>query len=323
MDKYNDYMDGEKQKARTPKDPQGKHWVFTINNYTEADKLALDTKAKDASTYLIYGEEIGDENGTPHYQGYIELRDKGMRTGQVCTLLGGRASVRIARGNSQHNKTYCSKQGTNIVEYGIPSVTGPQRIQRDWVEIKKLAIENKLDEIEPQAYVQHYNTLKTIARDHQIPAPHLTGEHENEWHWGPSRTGKSHYARTTWPDAYIKTMDQWWCGYTDQETVIIEDVGPYNVKHTRDFKIWADMWNFPADQKNRAAVRIRPKRIIVTSNYKIEDIWGHTPTELEPMLERFKVIYHGKLKKYDDTDVVAEVVETPPQTNEYYNIISE
>lgn len=36
---------------------------------------------------------------------------------------------------------------------------------------------------------------------------------QNEWHYGPTGTGKSRHVRTKYPDAYIKSNTKWWCGY--------------------------------------------------------------------------------------------------------------
>lgn len=49
---------------------------------------------------------------------------------------------------------------------------------------------------------------------------------ENEWHWGPTGTGKSHTVRTAYPDAYLKTNTKWWDGYQKEDVVIIEELGP-------------------------------------------------------------------------------------------------
>lgn len=50
-----------------------KHWVFTLNNYTEEDICAL----CQCSRFEAYSfqEEIGEE-GTPHLQGYVRMRKK-------------------------------------------------------------------------------------------------------------------------------------------------------------------------------------------------------------------------------------------------------
>ena len=60
-----------------------KRWCFTINNPTDEESFLLsiwgesieaDGEQSDAS-YLVFGREVG-ESGTPHLQGYVELRTK-------------------------------------------------------------------------------------------------------------------------------------------------------------------------------------------------------------------------------------------------------
>lgn len=75
-------------------------------------------------------------------------------------------------------------------------------------------------------------------------------------------------------------------------------------------KIWADKYSFPVEIKNGADF-IRPKVIIVTSNYKIEEVFPD-PSIHKPLLRRFKVIH--KDQPWDknpftiaaDTNVLAE-----------------
>ncbi|KAH3701634.1 hypothetical protein DPMN_076624 [Dreissena polymorpha] len=57
-----------------------KNWCFTVNNYTDEEYKAI--REFDCG-YLIVGEERGEEQGTPHLQGYIQLHKKMRRTGLV------------------------------------------------------------------------------------------------------------------------------------------------------------------------------------------------------------------------------------------------
>lgn len=71
---------------------------------------------------------------------------------------------------------------------------------------------------------------------------------QNEWHYGPTGTGKSRYCRNQWPDAFIKSNDVWWDGYEGEETVIIEELGPKMI-NGHHIKIWSDHYPFKAATK--------------------------------------------------------------------------
>lgn len=83
--------------------------------------------------------------------------------------------------------------------------------------------------------------------------------------------------------------NKWWDGYTDQETVLLEDFDKSHDKLLHHIKIWADRYPFPGEKKGTAFV-IRPKLIIVTSNYHPSEIWPGE-VEADPILRRFKLVH--------------------------------
>lgn len=120
-----------------------------------------------------------------------------------------------------------------------------------------------------------------------VKPPILDGELEHEWHVGPPGIGKSRSVSVANPGAYLKSAGtKWWDGYTDQEVVIIEDFDAYNVAMSQNLKIWADRYPFIAEMKNGASY-IRPKKIIVTSNYLPTEIWTTDRMCCEAMERRF------------------------------------
>ena len=54
--------------------------------------------------------------------------------------------------------------------------------------------------------------------------------------------------------------------------------------------MWADHYPFKAATKG-GQILIRPKRIIVTSNYPIAGCW-EAQEDRDPMLRRFKVVHY-------------------------------
>lgn len=90
---------------------------FTINNPeyewdggdVPVDPGRLFEKAGAQARYIVYSYEIG-ESGTPHYQGWIQLKTKERMS--AIHKWGGEwahASLQIQRGSDQQNEEYCSK----------------------------------------------------------------------------------------------------------------------------------------------------------------------------------------------------------------------
>lgn len=112
---------------------------------------------------------------------------------------------------------------------------------------------------------------------------------DSEWHFGPTGTGKSRSVREANPDAFIKSNDVWWDGYNGEDVVIIEELGPKQIGG-HHLKIWADHYPFKAACKG-SQMLIRPKKILITSNYSIADVYPDKE-DLGPLKRRFKEIRH-------------------------------
>lgn len=92
---------------------------------------------------------------------------------------------------------------------------------------------------------------------------------DNEWIVGKPGVGKSHYARAKNPEHYDKPLNKWWDDYKGQPAVILDDFSREHSVLGSHLKRWADKYPFTAEVKG-GATRLRPQRIIVTSNYTIE-----------------------------------------------------
>lgn len=262
-------------------------YVFTINNYTPDDEkcvLALKEKCR----YLIAGKEVG-EQGTPHIQGYVYFKNARGRSAVKKDI--PRAWFQAARGSPEENEKYCCKDGDLLIEHGIKPVSqkrkGAMNKER-WEEAWRLSKEGRFEEIDPDIRYKYYSTMKKIYKEYMPKigdAEDVTGV----WIWGPAGVGKSRKAREDYPNSYFKVCNKWWDGYQDEKTVIIDDFDENHKVLAYHLKIWADRYEFIAEVKG-GALKIRPNKIIVTSQYSIEQIWPDDATR--NALNRRFTVYH-------------------------------
>lgn len=272
-----------------------KNWVFTLNNYTDKD---LEELASWPVRYLKFGKEVG-ELGTPHLQGYVVMH-------QVCRLtrlkkMCARAHWEQMKGRLEHNDAYVEKEG-DWTEIGDKPITQKRKgeLNAERWELALQAIkENRIEEVPADIVIQYgrsFQAIRSLFREFDLSD---TAD-KMEWYYGASRTGKSRKAREENPNAYIKMCNKWWDGYNGEEVVLLEDFDKDHKGLCHHLKIWGDRYKFPAEFKG-GKMDIRPRKLIVTSNYHPSEIWD-TPQELEPILERFRITEFVKeYCQYSDT----------------------
>lgn len=86
---------------------------FTLNNYTAADVEAIRSLAI-ISRYLVFGYETAKTTGTPHLQGYCQLKDK-TALNKIRRL--NKWHVEDNKVDPKRSSDYC-KKGGRIEEFG-------------------------------------------------------------------------------------------------------------------------------------------------------------------------------------------------------------
>lgn len=277
-----------------------RRWVFTINNPTLEDSLQCSAFLEDESLvkYAVLGREVG-ESGTHHFQGFVVLRSP-QRQRWVLRHLGGRAFLEKARGTSKEASDYC-KKGSDFDEWGAcPADTRYTREQslQLWAEVRQAAAEGRFEDIRDDVYIRFRQALRGIWEEN-LHATNCIDELDNIWIYGATGIGKSRWAFQHYPDAYRKPLNKWWDHYTNEEVVLIEDIDPTHSKWIGAYlKIWSDHYPFISERKGGSR-QIRPKKIIVTSNYLPTQVFSD-PGIYNPILRRFavKTIDHGLLVNY-------------------------
>lgn len=272
---------------------QRKNWCFTIypDSFTNVEECYETVQAIGAdSTWAIFGLETCPSTKREHLQCYCQFETR-IRLTALKKKYSPTIHWETAKGTALQNFEYCSKEDKTALEFGErPQFEDAgEREKKRWQVAREAAVAGRVEDVPDQIYVQHYKSIKAIAHDH-MQINENSAELENYWLWGVPGSGKSYKARTTWgvlPDIYLKGSNKWWDGYSGQETVVMEDLDPGHAYLADRIKCWADVYPFTAEVKGGTVV-LRPKRIVITSNYKIEDIFPNL-IDQQAIKRRFRI----------------------------------
>jgi len=269
-------------------------WCFTLNNYTPQDEAHIQSVLTSFARYVVYGREVAPETGTPHLQGYVYFHNQRQR--RAVSRLLPRARVDVANGTAQQNRAYCTKDEDYFEHGEIPldkteaRMRGGQANAARYADAVALARKGDMDTIresDPQMFLIHGPRLESLYAPEARP---LEGDLHHEWWVGPSGAGKSRLLWELYPKHFAKALNKWWDGYRHQEVVAIEEWSPKNDLTASSLKKWADRYPFPGEIKGGCLQGLRPKKIIVLSNYTPQQCFL-AQEDLGPILRRFTVMH--------------------------------
>lgn len=248
---------------------QSKYWCFTLNNYTEEDEEKIQGFVPESATYLVYGRERAPSTGTPHLQGYVELK-KRLRRNQLHGLFP-RISWRRRRGTPDQASNYCKKEDTSFFEAG--TISRGQGARSDLLEVKD-SISNGANILDIAdnyfgAFVKYEKSLRSymlMKRKRQLEAPQVI------IYWGNTGTGKTrkvfdenpHHQIYSWPG------DKWFDGYIGEDIILLDEFSDSQLPLTFLLRL-LDRYPFKLPVKG-GFVQLLATKFFITSNVDPE-LW--------------------------------------------------
>lgn len=282
--------------------------VYTQHHVPEGEDSAMDWQYlwEPLTAYHIFELEITDD-GILHYQGYMEFK-KQIRLSAI-KKLSKDIHVEQRRGTAVEARDYCDKSnhpehddGSYLAgpwECGTMKLTSAESAARarskkatDYSAAVDLAITGNIYGIRglpngDALLTRHLPNYKTMARDNPIIPADLPGVC-GYWFHGEASTGKTTTAKTRWgTSAWIKPHNKWWDSYRDEATVIINEFDHDHKWMSTNLKLWAEESAFCVEIKG-SSVWIRPRRIVVCSNYTINELFCEDRRLVEALRTRYK-----------------------------------
>jgi len=271
-------------------------YVFTVNNYTDEDEhqvWALPHYHGNVK-YICVGKEVG-ESGTHHLQGYVYFNEK--KSLKQLKEWFPTAHFEEKRGTHKQASDYCKKDG-DFFEWGdLPAddcgAAGAAAMDALMSEAVECIRRGDYKSIPMAAthFIRHaeYRVRKEMQQDRNLEI--LDGELEHEWHYGVPRSGKTWKIHHDYPGIYVKDpKERWWDDYMGEDVVLIDDFDVYQKAMAGDIKRWLDRYKFKAPVKG-GYLEIRPRKIIITSNYHPNEIWDDDVTR-QAITQRVKIVHY-------------------------------
>lgn len=274
-------------------------WVFTINNYTDAD---VSTVKNVECRALVAGREVG-ESGTKHIQGVVFF-DKQVRINHLKRVIGERGHYEAMRGTWEEAAKYCRKDGDMIRDEG----QAPKQGKRNDIAEFRDAIRSGLSRdgalTDFPGLMARFPKFYDTVRDAQLEDQKRTWMTKGIWIWGPTGVGKSRKARQLCKsDPYVwKSMDaKWWDRYQGQEYVIMDDFrGEVQYSHLLQL---IDQYEMDVPRRCRDPAPFLAKTVIITSSGPPEVIYprqNEKHDSIAQLLRRVEVIHMEEREEEED-----------------------
>ncbi len=272
-------MSGRKSRHRA--------WCFTWNNYTDDSyNQIVRWSGQEWFRYACFQRELGD-NGTPHLQGYVEVRHPYSLISLLDRLKTTHVHYEPRRGTQYQAIEYCQKPGgQGFTEYGERAQQGTRA---DLEDVKHL-IDSGASEFEVWdchfsacvRYHRSFNAYRNICAIRQRYTGGIFKKKTVHYYCGPTKSGKtskaiSDAAREYGPESlFIKSpsngSNAWFDGLTQQHRVLILDEFRSDIPYSLLLRI-LDGYPVSVESKNGTVAIPLIESVYITSNYSPDQVY--------------------------------------------------
>lgn len=286
-------------------------WCFTVNNWTDNDVDHLRKIGSEIAPdgYLLFGYETAPSTNTRHLQGYIRTRSP--RTFQtIKVFLPAGAHIEPAIGTENQNFRYCTKSG-HFEEFGSKKSQGQRSDLKEAIHSLLHDGQSLLSVAENHSsvYVRYFRGLHEL-RNIVVPIKPRDFRSNVYIFYGPTRTGKSRFAASIAGSStvYYKNRSNWWHGYKQEDTVIIDDFYGW-LKWDELLKI-CDRYPYKVETKG-GFEEFTSKTIIITSNQSPSSWYKFDGFDVSPLLsDRINATIETETTPFRVTFYNSDYIET-------------
>lgn len=272
---------------------RSRNWCFTLNNYTDEEyQRLIGLEGHKQIRYIIFGKEKGEQEETPHLQGFVIFNNAKTFDQVVKFFDNARFHIEKCIGTAQQNIAYCSKD-EQYIEYGEPPKQGARQ---DIQQVKDLVKEGKkMSEICEVATSYQSIRMAELLIKYQ-PLKERTPPCI-KWYWGETGSGKT---REAWAECGINDTWvsheslQWFDCYEGQKNVIIDDFRAGDCKFSHLLR-YTDRYPIKVPVKG-SYVNWVPEMIIITSTHHPKDVYKNVDIQenIGQLIRRINIIIEFK-----------------------------
>lgn len=268
--------------------PGNRNWCFTLQASSEEERVTWAAPGTPCPVgywfdsgkikYLVCQLERAPETGQLHLQGYCQFNNQIMLSGLAKITKDHKPHWEVRRGSHEQARDYCKKADSRVNgPWELGQEKNEQGKRTDWAQVSEK--------------IQQGCSKKQILMDHPHLAPCVRGvealidAHRPEaplqrdvqvfFLYGPTGTGKTHRAFTTFPKAYKikgryfegKSFDQ----YDNQTVLILDEWDPAQWDLTLMNSL-LDKWECPLQcrYQNKTAYWTT---VVICTNFKPEECY--------------------------------------------------